>query len=46
MAADAQSGFEKHRKPTRCDEFLKTMEALVPWAALCDEVAPHDPKSW
>lgn len=45
MAADAQSGFEQHRKPTRRDEFLKTMDALVPWAALCDEVAPHYPKA-
>ena len=28
MAADAQSGFEHHRKPTRRDEFLKTMDVL------------------
>lgn len=34
MAVDAQSGFEQHRKPTRRDEFLKTMETLVPWSAL------------
>ena len=45
MAADAQSGFEQHRKPTRRDEFLKTMDALVPWAALCEEIAPHYPKA-
>ena len=45
MAADAQSGFEQHRRPTRRDEFLKTMEALVPWAALCEEIAPHYPKA-
>ncbi len=44
MAADAQSGFELHRKPTRRDEFLKTMDALVPCAALCDEIAPYYPK--
>ncbi|MDR6155583.1 hypothetical protein QF021_003672 [Acidovorax delafieldii] len=30
MAADAQSGFEQPRKPTRRDEFLKTIDALVP----------------
>ena len=36
MAADAQLGFEQHRKPTRRDEFLKTMDSLVPWAALCE----------
>ena len=45
MAADAQLGFEQHRKPTRRDEFLKTMDALVPWAALCEEIAPHYPKA-
>lgn len=45
MAADAQSGFEQHRKPTRRDEFLKTMDELVPWAALCEEIAPHYPKA-
>lgn len=45
MAADAQSGFEQHRKPTRRDEFLKTMEALVPWTALCEEIAPHYQKA-
>lgn len=45
MVADAQPGFEQHRKPTRRDEFLKTMDALVPWAALCEEIAPHYPKA-
>jgi transposase, IS5 family len=30
MAADLQSGFEHYRKPTRRDEFLNTMEAIVP----------------
>jgi transposase, IS5 family len=38
MAADAPSGFEQHRKPARRDELLKTMEALVPWSALCEEI--------
>ncbi len=45
MAADAQLGFEQHRKPTRRDEFLKTMDSLVPWAALCEEIALHYPKA-
>ena len=45
MAADAQLGFEQHRKLTRRDEFLKTMDSLVPWAALCEEIAPHYPKA-
>ena len=29
MAAD-QSGYEHYRKPTRRDEFLKTMAVIVP----------------
>ena len=45
MAADAQLGFDQHRKPTRRDEFLKTMDSLVPWAALCEEIAPHYPNA-
>jgi IS5 family transposase len=45
MAADQESGFEQYRKPTRRDEFLRTMEALVPWSALCEEIAPHYPKA-
>lgn len=42
MAAD-QSGYEQYRKPTRRDEFLATMEAIVPWAALCAVIEPHYP---
>jgi len=45
MAADSESGYEQHRKPTRRDEFLKTMEAIVPWAALCSVIEPHYPKA-
>jgi len=45
MAADAQSVFEQYRKPTRRDEFLKTMDTLIPWAALCSEIEPHYPKA-
>ncbi len=44
MAAD-QSGYEQYRKPTRREEFLKTMEAIVPWAALCAVIEPHYPKA-
>ena len=44
MAAD-QSGYEHYRKPTRRDEFLKTMEAIVPWSALCEVIEPHYPKA-
>lgn len=38
-SGDPQSGIEQQRKPMRRDEFLKTMEALVPRAALRDEIA-------
>ena len=44
MAAN-QSGYEQYRKPTRRDEFLATMEAIVPWAALCEVIEPHYPKA-
>ena len=40
MAAN-QSGYEQYCKPTRRDEFLATMEAIVPWAALCEVIEPH-----
>ena len=43
MAADQT--FETYRKPTRRDEFLKTMQAIVPWAALCEVIEPHYPKA-
>jgi len=45
MAADAPSGYEQYRKPTRRDEFLKTMEAIVPWSDLCAVIEPHYPKA-
>ncbi|MDP1889177.1 IS5 family transposase, partial [Polaromonas sp.] len=44
MAVD-QSSYEQYRKPTRRDEFLATMEAIVPWAALCEVIEPHYPKA-
>ncbi len=44
MAAD-QSGYEQYRKPTRRDEFVATMEAIVPWAALCAVIEPYYPKA-
>jgi len=45
VAADQASGFANHRRPTRRDKFLKTMEAIVPWAALCAVIEPHYPKA-
>ena len=44
MAADQNSGFERHRRPTRRDVFLATMEQIVPWSALCAVIEPHYPK--
>lgn len=31
LAMAADQTFENYRKPTRRDEFLKTMEAIFPW---------------
>ena len=44
LAAGQSSGFENHGMLTRRDEFLKTMESIVPWAALCEVIEPHYPK--
>lgn len=45
MAADREAVFANYRKPTRRDEFLKTMESIVPWAALCAVIEPYYPKA-
>ncbi|OYT92744.1 MAG: IS5/IS1182 family transposase [Burkholderiales bacterium PBB3] len=45
LAMAADQTFENYRKPTRRDEFLKTMEVIVPWAALCEVIAPHYPRA-
>ena len=45
MAADQGEGFERFRKPTRRDEFLATMEQIVPWQEMCTVVEPHYPKA-
>jgi len=42
-AIDACHGgppIEHYRKPARRDEFLATMEAIVPWSALCEVIEP------
>ena len=44
MAADQGAGFDQHRKPTRRDVFLDTMNCIVPWPALCAVIEPHYPK--
>ena len=45
MAAYQDSGFERQRKPTRRDEFLQSMDAIVPWAVLGQVIEPHYPKA-
>jgi IS5 family transposase len=45
LAMAADQTFEQYRKPTRRDEFLKTMEAIVPWVALRAVIEPHYPKA-
>ena len=44
MATNHETGFEQHRRPTRRDEFLDTMNRIVPWAELCAVIEPHYPK--
>lgn len=43
-AADQSASFERYRKRTRRDEFLATMNTIVPWLALCEVIQPHYPK--
>jgi IS5 family transposase len=44
LAMAAVQGFERHRKPTRRDAFLETMNRVVPWEALCAVIEPYYPK--
>lgn len=44
MAADQNAGFEQFRKPTRRDEFLSTMNTIMPWSDLCAVIEPVYPK--
>lgn len=45
MASDRGEGFERHRRATRRDVFLSTMEQIVPWSALCAVIEPYYPKA-
>ncbi len=40
----ADEGFERYRKPTRRDQFLAEMEAVIPWSDLCKAIEPFYPK--
>jgi hypothetical protein len=44
MAVDQNSGFEQFRMPTRRDEFLSTMNTIVPWSEMCAVIEPFYPK--
>jgi IS5 family transposase len=45
LAMGADQGFERHRKPTRRDVFLETMNWVVPCEALCTVVELYYPKN-
>ncbi len=40
-----QPSFEKYARKSRREEFLTTMEAVVPWSELEARIAPHYPKA-
>lgn len=43
--AASQSGYEQYGKPARRDEFLATMQVIVPWKAQYEVIEPHYPKA-
>ena len=45
MAVDQSERFERYRLPARREEFLATMDHIVPWAELCAVIEPHYPKA-
>ena len=40
-----QPSFEKFARASRREQFLNTMEAVVPWSELEALIAPHYPKA-
>jgi IS5 family transposase len=40
-----QASFEKYARPSRREQFLNTMETVVPWSALEALIAPYYPKA-
>ncbi len=45
MAADQNAEFKRFRRPTRRDQFLATMERVVPWDDLCSVIEPFYPQA-
>ena len=41
----SQPSFEKYARSIRREQFLNSMEAVVPWSELKALIAPHDPKA-
>jgi transposase, IS5 family len=41
----AQAGFEKYGRKSRREQFLETMEVVVPWTELLAVIEPHYPKA-
>jgi IS5 family transposase len=37
-------GFEKYRKATRKEQFLKEMKTITPWQGLAEAIEPFYPK--
>ena len=46
LAMAADQTFENYRKPTRRDEFLKTMDAIVPWGSPLRSHQAQLPQGW
>jgi IS5 family transposase len=40
-----QPSFEKYARASRREQFLQTMETVVPWSELEAEIAAHSPKA-
>ncbi len=40
-----QPSFEKHARPSRREQFLQTMESVVPWSELEALIASYYPKA-
>ena len=40
-----QPSFEKYARKSRREEFLSTMQFVLPWAELEARIAPHYPKA-